>query len=296
MFFIKNPTTTTPKKMAEIFLFLGAAGLQNGNKQAGKDLARALLLDPDLKPDPKYFAADVQKAVAAAKAEIATRKKLPVLFELRCPAELGRRARWQGDRRHSAAGGRATRPTPSLRSHHARPGYNPAAKFPEVEVGVDANTKLELNPLPTYGEQLDAANKLIGHAGFDTQKLPPQAAQLGAALQARYLVLMTTKTVRGISTEAEAQVWDVQTGDRLRELKLVVDPASLDKTADAIKRWIDRPAPEMVVEAQPSSSSGVLNKPWFYVVLGVVVAGAAGGTAYGLTRTSHHYDPALGLP
>jgi hypothetical protein len=110
-------------------------------------------------------------------------------------------------------------------------------------------------------------------------------------------VLLNVSTVRGIASEAEAQVWDTATGDRLRELKFLVEDSGVEKTADTIKRWIDRPAPVEVVEAQPSRMPEVLRKPWVWAVAGVVVVGAvATGVGVGLSHHPHGYDFTTSIP
>jgi hypothetical protein len=293
LFFVKHPALTQPKKLAEIFLFLASAELQNGDKQNGKDFQRAAVLGPDLKPDPKLFGADVQKAFNAAKAEVAKTHGVVLIESVPSGATIEVNGKKVGLSPLSAM------ELPQGRNHAraSRPGYVAAGAFPEVKASEDTDVKLTLQPVPAYQTWVDLANKFIGRAGFDQQKLPQAASSLASAMNARYLVLLNVSTVRGIASEAEAQVWDTETGNRLRELKFVVDDASIDKTADTIHRWIDRPAPVEVVEAQPSSGSGVLQQPWIWVVAGVVVVGAA-ATGVGVAVTQHHhgYDFTTGIP
>jgi hypothetical protein len=71
----------------------------------------------------------------------------------------------------------------------------------------------------------------------------------------------------------------------------------VEKTAQAIERWINRPAPVQVVEAKVSTRPGLLKAPWFWVVAGVVVVGAAAaGIGVAATRHGHGYDLVTGIP
>jgi hypothetical protein len=294
LFFVKHPTLTQTKKLAEVFFFLAAAELQNGKKApAAKDFSRAAVLDAELKPDPKLFGADVQKAFTAAKNEVASKKGLVLIDSKPSGAVIELDGKPMGATPLTAmelSGGR----------HHVRalkPGYLQAATFPDVKGSEDLDVKLTLEPLPTYATWLDVANKLIGRAGFDTQKLPSSASGLASGMGSRFLVLVQVTTVRGISSEAEAQVWDTETGDRLREVKFIVEDASIIKTATAIKRWMDRPVAVQVVEAKQTSNDGLLHQPWFWVVTGVVVAGGvAAGVGVAATRHGHGYDIVTGIP
>lgn len=294
LFFVKHPTLSQPKKLAEVFFFLAAAELQNGKKgPAGKDFYRAAVLDPELKPDTKIFGSDVLKAFNAAKSETHGKKGLVLIDSQPSGATI-------------ELDGKPIGVTPltamelSAGRHHVRalkPGFHQAASFPDVKNSEDLDVKLTLEPLPTYATWLDVANKLIGRQGFDTQKLPSNASSLASGMGARFLVLVQVTTVRGISSEAEAQVWDTDTGDRLREVKFIVEDASIVKTATAIKRWMDRPVAVQVVEAKQTSNDGLLHQPWFWAVTGVVVAGAVvTGVGVAATRHGHGYDFVTGIP
>lgn len=292
LFFIKHPEIADPKKMAEVFVFLGAAELQNGVKTAGKEFARAIVLDPDYKPDPKFFAADVQKAYAAARTEVEAKSKGIVLFEsVPAGATLELNGKPQGQTPLPA---RELKPG-RYHVRASRPGYVTAAKFPEVAPGDELDVRLDLVPLPAYGSSVDLARRLANTNNFNARVLPPQASQLGQELQARFIVLATVATVKG-SNKVNAQVWDVETGDRLRELKFDADEFGSDNAAETIKRWIDRPTAAIVVEAKPNALYGVLRKPWVWAVVGVVVVGAAVGVGVAAGQQPHRFDFVTGIP
>src|SRR5690606_4060985 len=123
--------------------------------------------------------------------------------------------------------------------HHvraSRPGYVPSAQFPEVASGQDVDVRLELQPVPGYAPSVDLAKRLANRNNFDAKALPPQAKQLGADLGARFVVLGKVTTEKG-SNKVEVQVWDVDTGDRLRELKFDGDEFGMNSAADTIKLW-----------------------------------------------------------
>jgi hypothetical protein len=286
LFFIRHPELADPKKLAEVFVFLGAAELQNGVKTSNKEFTRAIALDPDYKPDPKFFAADVQKAYAAARADLDKAKKGLVLLE---SVPAGAKLELDGKPL-------GLTPLPALElapgRHHAkasRPGYVTAAKFPDVATGEELEVRLDLAPLPAYAASVDLAKRLANRNNFDAQVLPPQASQLGQQLQARFIVIGSVSTVKA-TNKVSAQVWDVETGDRLRELKFDGDEFGMDGAAETIKRWIDRPTAVVVVEGKANPLAETLRKPWLWAVVGVVVVGAAVGAGVAVGVEHHHPD------
>ena len=60
LFFIKHPELTDPKKLAEVFVYLGAAEQQNGVKTFAKEFARAM----------KHSAASVSFAIATSRSRL----------------------------------------------------------------------------------------------------------------------------------------------------------------------------------------------------------------------------------
>ncbi len=294
LYFIKHAESADPKQLAEVFVFLGAAELQNGKKaDAHKQFLRAVTLDPRYQPDPKFFAADVQKAFSAALSENAGKQKGLTLVE---SAPAGATLELDGQ-----ALGLTPHPTLELTPgrHHlraTRPGYITAAKFPDIQPGGELDVRLELPPLPAFAASVDLAARLTNRNNFDAQVLPPQASQLARDLGARYLVLGTVASEKG-SNKVELQVWDVQTGDRLREVKFDADEFGIDKAVETITLWISRPVAEVVVEAKPGEGAGVLKKPWLWVAVGAVVAGTAVGV--GVAVAGQHkraFDVVTGIP
>src|SRR5262249_11401436 len=157
----------------------------------------------------------------------------------------------------------------------------PTARFPELNAGERATVRLDLTPLPAFAASVELARKLTTRAAFDAPELPAQAATLGQQMEARFVVLVMAATGKGGTLKAEDEVWDVATGARLRELKFDADAFSVDRAADTIKLWIERPSPVAVIEAKPGIGP-VWQKPWFWGAAAVVVAGAAVGLAVGL--------------
>ncbi|MBK7860033.1 MAG: PEGA domain-containing protein [Archangiaceae bacterium] len=291
-YFLDHPEQADAHHLAEVYVFLGAAELQNGIKTAGQSFSRAAALDPGIKPDPRFFAADVQKAFTAARSELESKP--------RASAQVGSTP--AGATVEVDGAPRGLSPLPSLEllpgRHHlraTRPGYVTAAKFPELSPSSSTELKLELTPLPAYAASVDLARRLANRNNFDAKVLPPQASQLAQQLQVRFLVLGTATTVNS-TTRVNAQVWDVETGDRLREVKFDVDEFGLDGAAETITRWLQRPEALMVVEARPSAFSELVKKPWVWAVVGVVVVGGAVSAGYLATDRRHRPDFITGIP
>ncbi len=293
LWYVKHPELADAKALAEVFLFLGAAELQNGKKaDASKEFYRAAVLDPDLKPDPKYFAADVQKSFTHAHTDIHGKHKGIVLFQ---SFPSGAQVDLDG-KSHGLTPLQAMELPPGR--HHvrvSRPGYVSAAKFPEVTSGSEIDVRLELQPLPAYASSVDLAKRLANRNNFDAKVLPPQAKQLGAEIGARFIVLGRVTTSKA-TNKVEVQVWDVETGDRLREVKFDGDEFGMSQAADTIRVWIDRPPAEVVVEARPNPVAQALKKPWVWAVAGAVVVGVGVGVAVAASAEPHRFNFITGIP
>ncbi len=316
LFFIKKPSAAKPETLAEIFLFLGASEFQNGAKaDAQKEFTRALQMNPALAPDAKYFGADVQKAFAASQKAMGTRPKgkLSVVTD-------------PGGAEVEAFGlSYGMTPVPEIELPAGRymvrlkrPGFAPSVAFPDLPENGAAEVNLKLQGAPLYMIIREGLGTLITRANFDAPKLPPTGAETGKDMQARYLVLASVTTA-GKGSKVELQVWNVNTGDRLKGVNFDVtaEGGAYDTGAEAVSAWISHPGGAVAAAAakpapaegseggeaeegvQPSEGGSVLTKWWLWTAVGVVVVGAGVTTGAVVASQPHGrggFNTALGQP
>jgi len=300
VFFIKNPTAARPEQLAEIFLFLGASELQNGAKPAAlKEFTRALQMNPSLAPDTTYFGSDVQAAFGAAQKQMGKRPKGGLTVE---SVPSGAEVEAFGLSYGLTPVAEIELPAGRYLVRLTRPGFAPAAAFPDVQAGKAAEVRQTLQAAPGLITARQNAEKLIGQA-LGTDALPPGAVELAQSMRSRFLVMLAVTSDAKLAAKVELQVWNVNTGDRLTGVKFDADAdgRGYETGAEAVQAFVSRPAPAAVATApkklQPSEGDGVLKQWWFWTAVGVVaVGGVTAGVVAAQPRGSGGFNTALGQP
>jgi hypothetical protein len=263
-FYAKHPVETRPHEMGRVLVFLGASLALNGDATAAKDaFQRALLVDPAAKPDSELFGRDVQKAFAAAKADLAQREKGVLHVESIPPrARVWIRGEPKGQTPVADLSLTAGRHQLLIR----RPGYVPFGAFPDVKAGQSTDVEAVLEATGGLAAMQATAAKLTTAAALESSKVPPEAKAMGERLGARYLILAQVGRAG-----SKLYAWDLSTGDKLS----AVPVESADATAGQVLSWIEHPPSFSLLEHVP----GVAKRWWFWagvagaaaVVTGVVV-------------------------
>jgi hypothetical protein len=296
----KHPDAMNPRQLARTYIFLGASQLLNGDKANAKDsFSRALAAHTSTQPEQELFGSDVVSAFNTALQEF-TGAKLGSLQIDSSPS--GARV---------TVGGEDVGVTPlkdvpihpgSVPVVISLPGYKPYASYPLVESGKSAQVKPQLEPLPALAEVLATASRASSEKGFDAGSMPPEVLTVAEKVGARYVVLAAVRQKKTDPAEAELQVWDVRTKNRLRGVEVQLQSRDPERSTVAAA---DRVHDFLIgrVVAQPSSSPlkslpPVVKKPWFWAA---VVGGAAvvtGGILYATQdrRGGRPPGPISGLP
>jgi len=296
----RHPEVMKPPQLAKTLIFLGASHLLNGDKAAARaSFSRALAAHTSTQPDEVLFGSDVVAVFKDALKEF-THAKLGSL---------------QIDSNPSGArvtvGGEDVGVTPlkNVPIHPGRvpvvitlPGYVSYASYPLVESGKSADVKPKLEPLPALAEVIASASRAASEKGFDSGKMPPEVATVAGKVGARYVVLAAVRQKKSDPAEAELQVWDVRTKNRLRGVEVELRSRDPEKSTVAAADRVHAFLTGRVV-AQPSSSPmknlpSVVKKPWFWAA---VVGGAAvvtGGVLYATQerKGGSPVGPITGLP
>lgn len=296
----KHPGALRPQRLAKTFIFLGASQMLNGDTAAAKlAFNRALAAHPGTQPEQGLFGSDVQAAFTDARQEFNSLK----------PGTLEIDSKPSGARVTVGGEDMGVTPLKNLPVHPGRhpvvislPGYVPYASYPMVAAGKSAEVKPQLEPLPALAEVLAAAGRASTEKSFDASTMHPDVATVADKLGARYVVLAAVWQQKKKPAEAELQVWDVKTKNRLRGVEVELqsrDPKH--NTVAAAERVHGFLTGRMV--AQPSSSPlknlpPVVKKPWFWAA---VVGGAAVVTGGILIATQDRnggdpLGPITGLP
>lgn len=293
----KHPGAFKPQQLGKTFVFLGACQFLNGDKQGAKtSFIRALAADPATQPDTNLFGSDVQAAFTDAQQE----------FNAQKPGTLVIDSKPSGA--HVTVRGEDVGVTPlkSVEVHPGRqpvvislPGYVPYASYPQVASGKSSELKPQLEPLPALSEVLSAATRASSEKAFDAKTMPPDVAAIAQKVGARYVILAAVHQKKTNPAEAELQVWDVRTKNRLRGVELQLGARHTDNSPTAVADRVHGFLTGRMV-AEPSSSSSmptVVKKPWFWAA---VVGGAAvvtGGILYATQdKRGDPLSPITGVP
>ncbi|WP_224249406.1 PEGA domain-containing protein [Hyalangium gracile] len=274
----KHPGAFKPQRLSKTLVFLGACQLLNGDKQGAKSsFLRALAADPLAQPDSTLFGSDVQAAFRDAQKE----------FNAQKPGMLAIDSKPSGARVTVRGEDVGVTPLKSVEVHPGRqpvvislPGHVPYASYPQVASGKTSELKPQLEPLPALVEVRAAAARAASERAFDADTMPPDVATLAEKVGARYVVLAAVQQKK--SAQAELQVWDVRTKNRLRGVELKPDSKDPEEStvaaADQVHGFLTgRP---VAGPSSPSKLPPLVKKPWFWAA---VVGGAAvvtGGILY----------------
>ncbi|MBN1208871.1 MAG: PEGA domain-containing protein [Myxococcaceae bacterium] len=293
----KHPAAFKPQRLAKTFIFLGASQLLNGDKEGAKSsFLRALAADPGTRPDQELFAPEAHTAFTDAQQEFS---------ELR-PGTLVIASKPSGARVTVRGEDVGVTPLQGVPIHPGRhpviislPGYVPYASYPQVASAKSAELKPQLEPLPALAEVLAAAGRASSERAFDADTMHPDVATIAGKLGARYVVLAAVRQKKGDPAEAELQVWDVRTKNRLRGVELELQSRDPETSTVAAVEHVHAFLTGRAV-AMPSSSRNlppIMKKPWFWAA---VVGGAAvvtGGILYATQdRRGGPLGPVSGLP
>jgi hypothetical protein len=296
-FFVKHPEFADAKTLADAHFFVAALAIQNGgksqSKKAQEEFVRALLNNPDLTCDPQVYGADVKKSFDKALTEISGKGVGPLSVDSNPPgASVSLRGKEIGKTPVAEA------PSVPIGRHlllFTRPGFEPAGAYADVSKE-GGSAKATLTGAPGYLEVRDAATAAIGKGVGTKGPLPPGARKLGEIVKARFLV---------VSDGAIAEVWDVQSGNRLSGLSLSAE--ELSESAKKIGAFIAKPGSAAVAAAEaevkdtpeePGAGGPVYKKWWFWTAVGVVAVG--GATAAGVAAANNSggrpFNVVLGIP
>jgi hypothetical protein len=294
----KHPGELKPARLAQTFVYLAACQFLNGDKVGAKaSFLRALAANPGVQPDQSLFGSDVQTAFVDAQQEFNAEKPGTLVIDSKpSGAQVTVRGEDVG-----------VTPLKSVPVHAGRqpvvislPGYVPFTSYPQVAPGKSSELKPQLEPLPALAEVLTAASRASTERSFDAKTMPPEVATIADKAGARYVVLAAVQQKKSDPAQAEVQVWDVRTKNRLRGVELELKTKDQERTpAAAADRVYGFLTGKLVAEpSSPSRLPQVVKKPWFWAA---VVGGAAvvtGGIVYATQdhRGGSPLGPVTGFP
>jgi len=296
-FYAKHPESGDSKALADAHFFIAVLAIQTGGKsqvkKAQEEFGRALVLAPDLTCDAGTYGNDVKKVFDKAQTEVTNRATSRLVIESSPPgAEILLRGKRMGTTPLSDG---ATVPVGRHFVLLSKAGYDSSGVF--VDVGKEGGTaKGELKAAPGYEDVRDGATSAIGKGVGQKGPLPSNAKKLGEVVKARFLVMSDGTT---------AEVWDVESGNRLTGLSLSAE--ELSTTGKKIAGFIAKPGAAAVAAAEPGDGSSVTasgeggplyTKWWFWTAVGVVAVG--GATAAGVAAANNSgpkpFNVVLGTP
>ncbi|MDX2008950.1 MAG: PEGA domain-containing protein [Myxococcaceae bacterium] len=280
-FLDQNPAVADAKEASTLHLHLANIALQTGGKpglkQAAEQVMKAVILNPQLELDPKYFGPDVKKLVDKALVDINKAPKAQLtIASLPLGAEVSFRGAVLGVTPLPES------PVVPVGRHLVtikKPGFKPAGAFVSV-TKEGGQISLELSEAEGYAKARRAMASLVpSNLG---KGLPKEAREVAETMKSRFLIVAEV----GAGGVGPLEVWDVETKSRLKDLELPNDGA-YGPIVDKVKAFLANPSPVAVAKkddasvrdtAEPDSGDSVFSKWWFWAVVGgVVVAGTATG-------------------
>jgi hypothetical protein len=293
----KHPGSMKPQRLAKTFIFLGASQLLNGDKDSAKSaFLRALAAHPGTQPEQGLFDSSVHTSFTDAQQQFNSQK----------PGSLDIDSKPSGARVTVGGEDMGVTPLKNVPVHPGRhpvllslPGHVPYASYPQVASGKTAEVKPQLEPLPAMAEAIATASRAASEKSFDSSKMPPELTALADKLGARYVVLAAVQQKKSNPAEAEVQVWDVRTKNRLRGVELELQSKDPERStvaaADRVHGFLT--GRMMAEPISDSKMPQVVKKPWFWAA---VVGGAAvvtGGILYATQdKKGGPLGPVTGLP
>ena len=295
-FFVKNPNLADAKTLADAHFFVGALAIQNGgkgqSKKAQEEFVRALMNNPELTCDPQVYGNDVKKSFDKALTEVSNKPTGPLTVDSSPP---GATVSLRGKELGLTPLPEQTVPVGRHLLTFNKPGYEATGTFADVgKEGITA--KPTLKAAPGYSEVRDAATALVGKGFGQKGTIPAGAKKLGEVVKSRFLVL---------SDGATAEVWDVETGNRVSGLSMSAE--ELTESAKKIATFIEKPGSAAVAAAEvtqvggaePGAGGPVYKQWWFWTAVGVVAVGAS-ATAIGVAASNNSsgrpFNVVLGIP
>ena len=295
-FFVKHPEFADSKTLADAHFFVAALAIQNGgkgqSKKAQEEFVRALVNNPALTCDAQVYGNDVKKAFDKAVTELGNKGQGTLTID---SSPAGATATLRG--KELGLTPIAEAPTVPIGRHlvtFTRPGYQPAGAWADV-TKEGGSAKATLAAAPGYMEVRDAATALVGKGVGIKGPLPSGARKLADIVKARFLVM---------SDGATAEVWDVESGNRLSGLSLSAE--ELSTSAKKISSFMAKPGSAAVAAAvvdapgeEPGASGPVYTKWWFWTAVGVVAVGGAAtaaGVAAANNPSGRAFNVVLGIP
>ena len=177
----------------------------------------------------------------------------------------------------------------------AKPGYEPDRRLRRREQGRDVGQADPQARRPATWKCATRRTAVVGKGVGVKGPLPGGAKKLAEMVKARFLV---------VSDGAIAEVWDVESGNRLAGLSLSAEELSetaqedrrLHRQAEQRRRR-RREEPAGTVE-EPGAGGPVYKKWWFWTAVGVVAVG--GATAVGVVAANNSggrpFNVVLGIP
>ncbi|WP_170205822.1 PEGA domain-containing protein [Archangium gephyra] len=273
-FYERYPVETKPERLARVYVFLGASRLLNGDTAGAQEaFTRAQLVAPSLQPESELFGQDVHDAFNAAKVALSGQPRGTLSID---SVPSGAQVVMKGERLGTTPlkdVELAPGPHPVVLT---LPGYVPFGVFQPVAPSQRGELRHTLVPTPG----LAAARSLAAHVstsrslGSDT--LPPEVAELGEKLGARYVVLARVEQDRRGRVEAVLDAWDVQLKHRLRGVEFNPDePRSREKAVRKVQAFLT--GQQVPGSSLPVALPAVMKKPWFWAAVGGVAAATTAG-------------------
>lgn len=287
------PAMEDPTPLVRAFVFLGATDFLAGKRDAAQQaFTRALLVDPDFKPNTAIFSPPIVQAYEGAKWEISAQPK-GTLSVVSHPAHA---LVWIDGRFHGVAP--VTLEKLPIGPHFVvtrMRGYLPRVSEAEVTAADPVTVKADLAPGSGIGAYKELASAATGSAG--PQKMPQAARRLATAFRARRLVLgRVTLGPKGATITVTA--YEVKHGLRVAAGSVLVDPAASSRHR-AIAGFADRflpkaaSAPILPKVVPPKPRIALTKQWWFWAATGAAVVLA--GTAVGLAAAPGGPDRSQGL-
>ncbi|OJH39771.1 hypothetical protein BON30_18025 [Cystobacter ferrugineus] len=277
-YYQRLPVDTKPERLARVYIFLGASRLLDGDTaSAQKFFTRALLAEPNVKPESELFGQDVDDAFTAAKTDLASQARGTLAID---SVPQGAQVTVHGESLGTTPLEDVELPPGPHQVVITLPGHLPFGTFQEVASGQRAEVRPTLAPVPGLGEFREQAVQVAASKTLDTPPAgapPAEVVALGEKIGARYVVLARVEhSGPGGALSATLDAWDVQGKNRLRGVKW--NPGSATEQQRVVRQVNDfvtgRFSNGLTI---PPEVVAVVKKPWFWAAVGgVAVATTAG--------------------
>ncbi len=272
-YYREHAADANPERLARAYIFLGATRLLNGdNPGAQEAFTQAVLAAPGVKPESSLFGQDVHDAHAAARGALYRLPRGKLTVE---SVPEGAHVALHGQPWGVAPLRDVERAPGAQQVVLTLPGYQPYGTFQDV-TAEPTRLRAELKPLPEVDEVNALASRLAATPKLDAEALPATVSSLGQKLEARYVVLAVVEQERKGQDKGTLYVWDVQTKNRLRGLRL--DPTDAKERGEAVGQVQAFLTGRPVTAGNPLAKlPPVMQKPWFWAAVGGVAAATTAG-------------------